>query len=325
MNAPSFIISLDFELFWGVTDVATIGGYGRQVEGEWDAIPRLLDLFRRYDVHASWATVGMAMCRDYREWNDIKPSLMPRYRNSRASNYHYGDLARAYPKLFFARELVDRILDTPDQELASHTYSHFFCDEPGATPEQFAADMACAAFIGKRVGVALQSLVLPRNQVRRDYLDQLPALGIKAFRGNPDHWLYRSGHTVPGGLAGRAVRLADAWMPLTRIRTRARRMDNGLVDVPASFFLRPWSKRLAQLEPARIRRLCSAMTQAARSDDVFHLWWHPHNFGIHRQENLAMLEAVLRHYACLRDTYGMRTMTMREFEVTQDMQETVAA
>ena len=67
------------------------------------------------------------------------------------------------------------------------------------------------------------------------------------------------------------------------------------------------------------------MTHAARSDDVFHLWWHPHNFGIHRQENLAMLEAVLRHYACLRDTYGMRTMTMREFEVTQDMQETVAA
>src|SRR5688500_13062088 len=102
MTAPSFIISLDFELFWGVTEGATIASYGRQVEGEWDAVPRMLALFRRYNVHASWATVGMAMCRDFQEWNDIRPSLLPRYRNVRASNYQYGSLARAYPKLFFA-------------------------------------------------------------------------------------------------------------------------------------------------------------------------------------------------------------------------------
>jgi peptidoglycan/xylan/chitin deacetylase (PgdA/CDA1 family) len=325
MNPPSFIISLDFELFWGVTDIATIAGYGRHVEGEWDAIPGMLALFRRYKVHATWATVGMAMCRDYREWNDIRPSLLPRYRNARASNYRYGHLARDYPRLFFARALVDRILDTPGQELASHTYSHFFCDEEGATPEQFAADMDCAALIGKQAGVKLHSLVLPRNQVRGDYLDVLPAAGIKVFRGNPDHWLYRSGHSVPGGLAGRAARLADAWVPLTRIRTRARRMGNGLVDVPASLFLRPWCNRLAHVEPVRIRRLCSAMTRAARSNDVFHLWWHPHNFGINRQENLAMLETVLRHYEKLSHEYGMRTMTMHEFAVSQDMGNPVLA
>jgi hypothetical protein len=325
MNPPSFIISLDFELFWGVTDVATIAGYGRQVEGEWNAVPRMLALFRRYNVHATWATVGMAMCRDFREWNDIRPSLLPRYRNARASNYHYGDLARAYPKLFFARGLIEHILDTPGQELASHTYSHFFCDEAGATPEQFAADMACAAFIASRMGVSLHSLVLPRNQVRNDYLDTLPAMGIKAFRGNPDHWLYRSGHTVPGGLAGRALRLADAWMPLTRIRTCARRMDNGLIDVPASLFLRPWCKRLTQVEPVRIGRLCRAMTHAARNNGVFHLWWHPHNFGVDQRENLAMLETVLRHYATLGDRYGMRTMTMQEFAVSQEMQDAALA
>jgi peptidoglycan/xylan/chitin deacetylase (PgdA/CDA1 family) len=309
---------LDFELFWGVMESATIAGYGRHVEGEWEAVPRMLELFRRYNVHVTWATVGMAMCRDYREWSEIRPSLLPQYRNTRASTYNHGELVRAHPKLFFARALVERILDTPHQELASHTYSHFFCGEEGATPEQFAADMACSAMIAKEMGVRFHSVVLPRNQVRDAYLDVLPAAGITAFRGNPDHWLYRNGHYAPGGLAGRAMRLADAWVPLVRARTEGKCTGNGLINVPASLFLRPWCDRLARIEPVRKRRLLNAMTDAARSNGVYHLWWHPHNFGINQRENLGLLEAVLRHYARLRDDYGMRTMTMHEFAESQD-------
>jgi peptidoglycan/xylan/chitin deacetylase (PgdA/CDA1 family) len=319
MNKPAFVISLDFELFWGVTQSSTIASYGRHVEGEWQVIPKILSLFRRHNVHATWATVGMAMCRDYQQWNDIRPALMPGYLDERASTYNFGHLARAYPDLFFARPLVQQILDTPGQELASHTYSHFFCGEEGATPEQFAADLACLNLIAQEIGATLRSVVMPRNQVRDAFLEMLPPAGITSFRGNPDHWLYRNGHVVPGGIAGRVMRLADAWLPLAPIKSKAERMHNGLVNVPASLFLRPWNARLAQVEPVRMHRLCQSMTAAARSKGIFHLWWHPHNFGTNQEENLAVLDAVLSHYAKLRDAYGMCSMTMNEFANSQEI------
>jgi peptidoglycan/xylan/chitin deacetylase (PgdA/CDA1 family) len=318
MKHPAFVISLDFELFWGVAESATIDGYGRNVSGVWNALPQMLSLFRRHHVHATWATVGMVMCSDYRQWRSIRPDIMPGYFNRRASAYACDSLAREHPGLFFARPLVQRILDTPGQELATHTYSHFFCGEPGATPEQFTADMQCAIRIARELNADMRSMVFPRNQVRSDYLELLPALGIEVYRGNPAHWLYQNGHRPPGGLAGRAMRLADAWLPLVNPVNQAKRLHNGLFDVPASQFLRPWNAGLARVESLRKRRLLNAMTNAARGNGLFHLWWHPHNFGLHTAQNMAILDEVLSHYQRLRDKYGMRSMTMREFAKAQE-------
>jgi hypothetical protein len=60
------------------------------------------------------------------------------------------------------------------------------------------------------------------------------------------------------------------------------------------------------------------MTAAARTGRIFHLWWHPHNFGVSLEENLAMLEAVLRHYRVLADTYGMQSQCMGDFAASAD-------
>jgi peptidoglycan/xylan/chitin deacetylase (PgdA/CDA1 family) len=311
------VISLDFELFWGVVDIGTIRDYGPNVEGEWEAVPSMLSLFRRYRVNATWATVGMLMCRDYAQWRALRPDVMPAYRNPALSAYRHAGMARRHPRLFFGRPLVERILDTPGQELASHTYSHYLCDEEGAAPDQFAADMRCATQMAGELGVTLQSLVLPRNQVQAAYLDRLHESGISVIRGNSEHWLYRNGHAAPGGLAGRAVRLADAWLPLRCATARPGLQSDGLTNVPASMFLRPWSPRLARIEPLRMHRMCGAMTAAARSGGLFHLWWHPHNFGINQTENLRVLETLLQHYARLRGEYGMTSMTMQEFAKPQ--------
>jgi peptidoglycan/xylan/chitin deacetylase (PgdA/CDA1 family) len=315
---PTFVISLDFEMFWGVADTAAIGDYGPNVEGEWSAVPAMLSLFRRHRVNATWATVGMVMCRDHAQWSEIRPDIMPAYSNPALSAYSHADAARSHPRLFFGRPLVEQILDTPGQEIASHTYSHYLCGEEGAAPDQFAADMRCAAAIARELGVAMHSLVLPRNQVIGAFLAGQRESGMRAFRGNSDHWLYRNGHEAPGGLAGRAVRLADAWLPLRSATAVPALGQDGMINVPASMFLRPWSRRLARIEPLRLRRLREAMTAAARSDGLFHLWWHPHNFGVNQAENLNMLEAVLQHFARLRDEYGMASMTMHEFAKSQD-------
>lgn len=311
MNA-SLVISLDFEMFWGVADSRTLAGYRRNIEGEWEAVPRMLALFRRYGIRATWASVGMLMCRDYVQWRAIRPAFLPGYRRQQCSTYTLDQQVRDYPRLFFARPLVEQILSMPGQELATHTYSHFYCAEQGATPEQFAADLACAQSIAAELGLQCRSLVFPRNQVRDAFVSTLAGAGIRAYRGNPDHWLYRDGHITPAGAMGRAIRLADAWAPLTDARTATATATGGVVNVPASLFLRPWSRRLHRLEALRMKRMKDAMTAAARAGQIFHIWWHPHNFGVDVDQNLTVLERLLKHYLFLNDRHGMLSRSMAD-------------
>jgi hypothetical protein len=55
------------------------------------------------------------------------------------------------------------------------------------------------------------------------------------------------------------------------------------------------------------------MTAAAKAGSVFHLWWHPHNFGLNLDHNLAMLGDILLHYRSLSDRFGMESQCMGDF------------
>lgn len=313
MPTAKFIISLDFELFWGVSDTQTVADYGRNVLGEWQAIPRLLALFRRHGIRVTWATVGMIMCQNYDHWCSTRPAVLPGYERARVSPYRMDALVREHAKLFFARPLVEQIMQTEGQEIATHTYSHFYCNEPGATPEQFAADLACARAVAADLGIGFRSLVFPRNQIVERFLAVLPAAGIQVYRGNADHWLYRNGDAVAGGLAGRLVRFADACLPLSGQRTARQQLHEGLVNLPASLFLYPRSTRRGALSAMRLHRLKRTMTLAAQTASVFHLWWHPHNVGVNTDENLAQLGDIFRHFQFLADKYGMQSHAMGDF------------
>lgn len=313
MTTAKFVISLDFELFWGVSNTQTVASYGRNVLGEWQAIPRLLELFDRHKLRVTWATVGMIMCRNYRHWREVRPAILPDYARPGVSPYAMESLVREHAKLFFARPLVERILATGGQELASHTYSHFYCSEAGATPDHFAADLACAQSIAAELGASMRSLVLPRNQIVADFLTVLPGAGIEVYRGNAEHWLYQNGDAVVGGLAGRLARFADACLPLSGSRAVRERRHGALVNLPASMFLYPWTARRRPFLALCQQRLKQGMTTAARTGGVYHLWWHPHNFGINLDQNLTLLEALVRHYRKLADAYGMQSQNMGDF------------
>ncbi|MDB5855696.1 MAG: hypothetical protein JWR22_3737 [Herminiimonas sp.] len=312
-DTPSFVISLDFEMFWGVAAFRSLPSYRRNVEGEWSAIPRMLALFRKNAIRATWATVGMVMCRDHAEWRKIRPEPMPTYSRPGLSTYNHDAAAREHPTLFFARPLVEQILATPGQELASHTYSHFYCGEQGTTPEQFSADLACARKAASALGAQYKSIVFPRNQLRAEYVALLPQNGFHVYRGNPQNWIYQTGDVVPGGLAGRGVRFLDAWLPLSGPGVARPTACNRMVEVTASAFLRPWSPRLAAFESIRLERIKRSMTVAARTGGCYHLWWHPHNFGVNLDANLAVVETLVSHYNRLRDRYGMQSRCMGDF------------
>lgn len=312
----ALVFSLDFELHWGVTERDPDGPYGPNLRGARVAVPRMLELFAERGAGATWATVGLLMAGSRAEAERLSPSVRPRYANPRLDAYAVaaGEGEEDDP-LHYAPSLVRRIAETPGQELATHTFSHFYCLEPGQSREAFAADLAAAAEAARPFGAPMRSIVFPRNQHNPLYDGVLRDAGIVAYRGNPRGWMHRPAGVAGQTLAVRLARGADAFVPITGERGWAwsdLRPENGLCNVPASFFLRPARPGVPALDALSLRRLTRAMESAARGGRVLHVWWHPHNFGVNLEANLARLRALLDTFAACRDRWGMRVLTMAD-------------
>src|SRR5271170_964441 len=81
-NPGGFVISLDFELHWGVRDHRTVDQYRDNLLGARQAIPAILDLFKRHGIHATWATVGFLFFESLDSLNAGLPDELPRYRET---------------------------------------------------------------------------------------------------------------------------------------------------------------------------------------------------------------------------------------------------
>ena len=89
MQNGAFVISLDFELLWGVRDKRTIADYGANIRGVRDVVPALLDLFAGRSIACTWATVGLLFFATNKAMLAGLPARKPRYANPRISSYHY--------------------------------------------------------------------------------------------------------------------------------------------------------------------------------------------------------------------------------------------
>jgi hypothetical protein len=56
----------------------------------------------------------------------------------------------------------------------------------------------------------------------------------------------------------------------------------------------------------------SDLTYAARRRLIYHLYFHPHNFGVNLEENMSTFRGILNHFSVLRETYGMESLNMGE-------------
>jgi peptidoglycan/xylan/chitin deacetylase (PgdA/CDA1 family) len=319
-----FVVSLDFELNWGVRDQVSLDRYGANLRGAREVVPRLLERFEAHGVRATWATVGMLFCESKEELLARAPERRPAYAHQELSPYPHiasiGADERADP-LHFAPSLVRRIAAADGQEVATHTFSHFYCLEPGQTEADFEADLCAAVDVARAAGIELRSIVFPRNQVNPAYLPVCARLGLIAYRGNPGGRLHSARGESSETALRRAGRLFDAYASFPRGHPSGPRAPGtgGLVDVPASRFLRPRPRTtaLALLEPRKVARVLGEMERAARSGAVYHLWWHPHNFGVDQDLHLAQLDALLERFVRLREEGAMRSLTMAELAQEQ--------
>lgn len=308
--ASHFVISLDFELAWGLRDIAPADELQGAMAEVPTAIHGMLDVFRERELHATWASVGMLFAADDGEWQRRQPAVAPGYHDRALDPYLDGPTPGADR---YAPELLRTIDATPHQEVGTHTFSHFYCLEAGASLEAFDADLALAqASAHDLLGHPLRSIVFPRNQYSEAHLERLTAHGITSYRSNPTQWMYAPRATGEHRRRDRIARLADTYLPVgSRRGSVSRRHHPGLVDVPATRFLRAWSPRNRWLTRWQLRRIRHEALAAARHGRDYHLWWHPHNFGRHTPENLSLLHRVADIVDEAR-ALGMQSATMAE-------------
>ena len=312
----AFVVSFDFELHWGVRDhMPPNGSYQQNLLGSRIVIPRLLTLFERFEIAATWATVGFLFAASREERERFRPDVLPAYRDTALDPYREptGDGEHDDP-LHYAASLIEEIARHPQHEIATHTFSHYYCLEPSQSLQSFKSDLRSAVAIAAQRGIKLHSIVFPRNQVNPAYTDALLEAGISCYRGSERGWMYAATPAQRNAPAHRAARLVDSYFGLPGrqlVSWSDVREASGLFNVRGSRFLRPYQRNFCKLEGLRLRRITAEIELAARSNAIYHLWLHPHNLGINIDANLEFFEEILRAFAQCRTRFGMRSLSMR--------------
>ncbi len=296
LDRGAFVISIDTEMAWGLNHRRSeTYRYDRERED----LDRLLDLFDRHDVPATWAIVGHLMLDGCAPVDGVKhPEIVrPAY------DWYQGDWFDDDPcttateaPLWYAPELVGKITDRPAaHEIATHGFSHIVAGDPGCSRETFDSEIVAAKAAAEARGITLRSIVHPRNRI--GHLDVLRDHGIVAYRGKRQ--------VEPGGSA--IDRVVDRTIGSERTVVRPIAED-GLWNLPATIMFdvdarpRTWQLWIRQVE----RRL----DQAVRARSLFHLWFHPHNLRDHPEAAFRALDRICAAAARHRSAGRLDTVTM---------------
>jgi peptidoglycan/xylan/chitin deacetylase (PgdA/CDA1 family) len=315
-----FTISLDFELHWGVFDKKDRSTRTSCYKNTLALIPELLKLFEKYEVNATWATVGGVFAKDRFEWEQLKPAIQPEYFSEKYSAYKWVNVNGLPENLYFAHfapETIDYILKYPGQELGTHTFGHYYCLEKQNGFRAFDADLKAAKKTALKFNNTPISLVFPRNQFNDECLEICFNNDIKVVRSNPGIWFWTPIAETNSKFLRKLFRTGDAYIQLARRTSYPLQAiqvkRNQPIQLPASRFLRPWQSKYRLANTLSLQRVLKEIKTAAIHKECYHLWWHPENFGNHPSENLKNLNLILQEYKNCKMKYGMTSWNMGEY------------
>ncbi len=321
-----FVISLDYEIHWGVFDKKTVDQYRQNLENVGVVLDKMLELCKTYNIKITFATVGFLFAKNKKELLEFSPKSKPTYHNDKFSPYSLissiGNDETDDP-FHYGLSGIEKINKDGNHEIGTHTFCHYYCHIPGQTIAQFDEDLKAARVIANKRNIELKSLVFPRNmidafkEVDQPILDTLKANGITSFRGKEKSFIYNI-HTTKfykNWFIFKILKFLDAYVSITGPNTYDLiKLNKGkdLVNIPSSRLLRAYSVKFKRFERLKMNRIKKGMTRAAKKNETFHLWWHPHNFGAQTEENFKNLEEIFQTYTALNKSHGFESITMTD-------------
>lgn len=290
---PTLVVSLDFELGWGVIE----GGLWRKREragvyrNTRGAVRDLVACCDDLDLPLTWATVGAMIEDPARVDLDHLPADL--------RDQSYAALRAAEPATFDGRDVFDVVKRARvTHDVGGHGYAHVRYDYPGV-------DAACVMGDIERLISVLQhhprSFVYPRN--REGYADLIAAAGFGCIRGVP--------RPARGGRIGRAAAMVALPPPLSEVgeplpglcRTTFSHLFNAGHDQRWRVGLAAW----------RARR---GLARCQLERGLLHIFTHPYDLGALPPLSEAF-RAFLRAAADMRDRGQLTIRTMADLAPAQ--------
>jgi len=276
---------VDTELAWGSVHRKQSQRNLELHKGEREIVRRLLSLFGRYRIKATWAFVGhlfLERCR--RTGRDSHNSvLQPNYRRHSEGWLVYDPYSDVKTDpLYYAPDIVDAVVKAhPRHEVASHTFTHVILGDPGCSREVAYSQLEACRRLASERNLPMTSVVFPRNSV--GHLDVLCELEFTGFRGIEQSW-YRSVYALSG--LRKACHYLDRLAALTppaytRLSCYRNNADGlWLVNLPASMLYAPYGG-VWNLVPLsrRVLQAKKGVLAAVSKKGLFHLWFHPSNLA----------------------------------------------
>lgn len=167
------VFSVDFEMAWAFRFSKTLQSEAvRKGLEERENIPVLLELFQKYHIPVTWATVGhliLSECKKSSEGLAHPEMPRPDYFENRNWSFNSGDWYQHDPcsdyktnPAWYASDLIDKIISSGiEHEIGCHTFSHLDFSYENC-PEQLAyAELEICIKLAAKKGINLKSMVFP--------------------------------------------------------------------------------------------------------------------------------------------------------------------
>lgn len=291
---PMFIISLDTELLWGYVRYPQHRAVKLLYEDEKNgrgAIDALLQLFEKYNIPATWATVGHLFLDSCECEDGIPHKNMPRFKEDWYSCDPCTNVQE--DPLYYGKDFVNRIISSRGKhEIGYHTFSHVPFSE--CNHEVATAELEEGVKIASKLGIALKSFVFPENKIGHE--DILKSHGFEIYRG----------HNV-------TTRNAHQSIPIWAVRFAASKIvappvepvwRGGIWELPSSMLFSD------PLFPSTlVLRAKKGIRKAIRHNKIFHVFLHPENL-LMRPSLANELDDLLAFVAKKRDRGILKVLTM---------------
>lgn len=172
LDKGTIVFSADFEMAWAFrfskTEVKNANQLGLR---ERENIPVFVELFEKYKIPITWATVGHLFIDSCESQDGLghKKMIRPKYFENRNWKFDNGDWYDGDPcsnilkePAWYASDLIDSILaSSTKHEVGCHTFSHIDCTYENCTKELMDAELEESIIKANKKNVSLKSFVFP--------------------------------------------------------------------------------------------------------------------------------------------------------------------
>ena len=295
-NRPTFIISLDTELIWGIihtdADASSLINDKKHCRG---AIDLLLNIFEKYNIPATWAVVGHLFLDHCEKEDGIPHKNMPRFKEGWYSVDPCTDIKR--DPLYYGKDIVEKILASPvEHEIGYHSFSHVIFSE--CSREVAEAEIKEGIKLAKQFGITLKSFVFPQHEI--GHIEVLKEYGFMIYRGLRERHFGERENLLLRKLGGGIDKLIA--LPTEP------KWGGSILEIPCSIQFQD----VPLFRPTLIFRAKIGINKAIKEKKVFHLYLHPEVL-LSQPSLVRKFDKLMKFVAKKREEGKIEVMTMEEF------------